>query len=743
MKKLIFSLTFITSLSLSAQENKPLYLDYNADIEERIDDAMSRMTLEEKIRILHAQSKFSSAGIPRLGFPTFWTDDGPHGIRPDVLWDEWVQAGHTNDSCVAFPALTCLASTFNPDLAYEYGRALGEEARYRGKDMVLGPGVNINRNPFNGRNFEYMGEDPFLASQMVVPYVQGLQSTGTSACVKHYLLNNDEIYRNNVNVIVSERALHEIYLPAFHAAVTKANVWAIMGSYNLFNNEHCCHNDLSLNKILKQDWNFDGVVLSDWGGCHNTEQAVKNGLDMEFGSWTDGMKDGLSNAYDQYFLANSYYEGIKNGTYTDDELNDKVRRILRLFFRTTMSNERAQGFLCSEEHYKIAKKIAQDGIVLLQNKGDVLPIDLTKTKKILVVGENAIKPMTVGGGSSSLKVQKEISPLEGLKERLKNENVEIIYERGYIGDPTSQYDGVTMNVDLKDSRTEEQLIADAINKAKDVDYVIIFGGLNKAEHNDCEGADRQNYDLPYNQSNLVRELAKANKKVVYVNISGTPVNIDFKDKVPAIVQGWYLGSEAGDALAEVLLGDVNPSGRLPFTWWATIDQCPAHSLNTYPGTWRDGEQIIDEEYKEGIYVGYRWIDKENLKPLFSFGYGLSYTTFSLSDLKISNTEITRDDTITVLLKVKNTGKKAGAEVVELFIHQEKPTIDRPYKELKAFAKIFLEPDQEGEVEMNIDVSSLSYYDEKQHQWTADNGDYTILVGSTSDNLPLKSVVKLK
>ena len=385
-----------------------VYLDESKPVEQRIDDALRRMTLDEKIAVIHAQSKFSSPGVKRLGFPDLWTDDGPHGVRPDVLWDEWEQAGQTNDSCVAFPALTCLAATWNPDLARLYGESLGEEALYRNKSVMLGPGVNIYRTPLGGRNFEYLGEDPWLASRMVVPYVQGLQSKGVAACVKHYALNNDEEYRHQVNVIVSDRALHEIYLPAFRAAVQEGGAWAIMGAYNLYQDQHNCHNATMLNKILKHDWGFDGVVISDWGGCHNTDEAVRNGLDLEFGTWTDGLTMGRTNAYDGYYLAAAYKQDIREGRYTTKELDDKVRRVLRLFYRTTMKRNKPYGFLCSESHYDTALKIAQEGIVLLKNdvvkkdKAPLLPLNLQKIKRILVVGENAIKMMTVGGGSSSL-----------------------------------------------------------------------------------------------------------------------------------------------------------------------------------------------------------------------------------------------------------------------------------------------------------------------------------------------------
>ncbi|MBQ4352388.1 MAG: glycoside hydrolase family 3 protein, partial [Prevotella sp.] len=379
-KILLTTIMLLTTATVGAQQ-KAVYLDETKPIEERVEDALARMTLDEKIAVIHAQSKFSSPGVKRLGLPDFWTDDGPHGVRPDVLWDQWEQAGQTNDSCVAFPALTCLAATWNPQMARLYGVSLGEEARYRGKDMILGPGVNINRTPLNGRNFEYMGEDPYLVSRMVVPYIQGLQSTGVAACVKHYALNNDEENRFHVNIVVSDRALHEIYLPAFKAAVQEGGVWGLMGSYNRYKRQHCCHNAILLNKILKGDWKYDGVVLSDWGGAHNTDEAITNGLDMEFGSWTDGMTDGMSNAYYLYYLADAYKNQILEGKRTTKELDEKVRRVLRLFFRTTMNRHRAQGFLCSEAHYETAITIADEGIVLLKING-ILP--LKKMENILV-----------------------------------------------------------------------------------------------------------------------------------------------------------------------------------------------------------------------------------------------------------------------------------------------------------------------------------------------------------------------
>ena len=740
---------FIPALLLSAcainasAQGVPVYLDDTKPIEVRVEDALKRMTLDEKIAVIHAQSKFSSPGVKRLGIPDFWTDDGPHGVRPDVLWDKWEQAGQTNDSCVAFPALTCLAATWNPAISRIYGESLGEEALYRRKDMILGPGVNIYRTPLGGRNFEYMGEDPYLASRMVVPYIQGMQSKGVAACVKHFALNNDEEYRHQVNVIVDDRALHEIYLPAFKAAVTEAGVWGIMGAYNLYKNQHNCHNQWLLNDILKRQWHFDGVVVSDWGGAHDTRQAVENGLDMEFGTWTDGLSFGTSDAYDNYYLASPYRKLIQDGTYTEKELNDKVRRVLRLFFRTNMNRNRQFGSLCSEAHYDAARKIAAEGIVLLQNKGRVLPIDTLKARRVLVVGENAIKMMTVGGGSSSLKVQHEELPLDGLKACLEGMNIEVDYARGYVGDITGEYNGVTTGQQLADSRSPEELIAEAVDKARKADYVVFFGGLNKSDYQDAEGHDRKSYSLPYDQDKIVEALAMANKRLIFVNISGNAVAMPWKSSVPAIVQGWFLGSTAGYALADVLTGRINPSGKLPFTWPASLNDVGAHKLNTYPGTWRADKKIIDEEYKEGIFVGYRWADKEKTKPLFAFGHGESYTSFKIGKAKASAASITTADSLSFTVSVTNTGKVAGSETVQLYIHDCESSLPRPYKELKGFKKVYLQPGETKEVTITIGNDALSFYDDKAASWTTEPGQFEALIGNASDNIVSKVAFTLR
>lgn len=728
MKKILVSLAFAAVLPLSAQQ-KPVYLDESKPIEERVEDALPRLTLKEKIALVHAQSKFSSAGVPRLGIPEFWMTDGPHGVRPEVLWDEWDQAGWTNDSCVAFPALTCLAATWNPEMSLLYGQSIGEEARYRNKTVLLGPGVNIYRTPLNGRNFEYMGEDPYLSAHMVVPYIQGVQQNGVAACVKHFALNNHEVNRHTTNVIVDDRALYEIYLPAFKAAVQEGKAWAIMGSYNLYKGQHCCHNQYLLNDILKGEWGFDGVVISDWGGAHDTDQAITNGLDMEFGSWTNGLSNGASNAYDNYYLAMPYLQRIQEGKVGTKELDDKVRRILRLAFRTTMNTSRPWGAILSPEHYEAARRIGEEGIVLLQNEGGLLPINLDKAKKIAVIGENAIKMMTVGGGSSSLKVQREISPLDGIRQRVGNQ-VEVVYARGYVGDASGEYNGVVTGQNLKDDRTPDELIAEAVKVAVDADYVIFIGGLNKSANQDCEDTDRAGLGLPYGQDDVIQALAKVNRNLIVVNISGNAVAMPWVKEVPAIVQDWYLGSEAGSALAAVLVGDVNPSGKLPFTFPVKLEDNAAYALGEYTGVRSD--TVINIKYNESIFVGYRWADKQKKsKPLFAFGHGLSYTTFEYGKPVADAKTMSVDGKLTVKVTVKNTGSREGQEVVQLYIADKKSSLPRPLKELKGFKKIKLTPGESKEVSFVIDKEALSFFDDTKHAWIAEPGKFEAIIAASA------------
>lgn len=729
----IFSLF---ALPMFGQNKAPVYADETKPIEQRIEDALSRMTLEEKVKMCHAQSKFSSPGVPRLGIPELWMSDGPHGVRAEVFWDEWDNAGWTSDSCIAFPALTALAATWNTDMASLYGKAIGEEARYRKKDVLLAPGVNIYRTPLNGRNFEYMGEDPFLAGKMAVPYIKAVQANGVAACVKHFALNNQEIHRGHINVIVDDRALHEIYLPAFKMAVQEANVWSLMGAYNQYKGQHCCHNEFLLNDILKGDWKFDGAVIADWGGTHDTEQAAKNGLDIEMGTWTDGMKWNKTNAYDEYYLAIPFLRKLKSGELSEDLVNDKVRRILRLMFRTNMNTNKPLGSFGTEEHMLAGQKIAEEGIVLLQNNNNVLPVDLSKTKKIAVIGENAIKVMTVGGGSSSLKVRYEISPLQGIKDRVGTQ-AKVVYARGYVGAKSTQQDGLSTGQDLTDKRSSDELIAEAVKAAKEADFVIFVGGLNKDDGQDCEGNDRADMGLPYDQDKLIGELAKANKNLAVVLISGNAVAMPWVDRVPAIVQGWYNGSAAGKALAAVLMGDVNPSGKLPMTFPVALKDNSAHALGEHPG------DSINVKYNEGIFVGYRWADKENIKPLFSFGHGLSYTKYQYGKVSVDNKTMSANGTVTVTVPVKNIGNRKGEEIVQLYVSDLKSSLPRPVKELKGFSKVALNPGEEKTVSFVIDAEKLKFYDDTRQEWVAEPGAFEAIIGASSTDIRGKAAFELK
>lgn len=704
----------------SAANAKPAYLDAGRPIEERVEDALARMTLEEKVALCHAQSKFSSAGVPRLGIPEMWMSDGPHGIRAEKLWDEWDDAGWTSDSCTAFPALTCLAATWNPTLADTYGQAVGEEARYRNKAVLLGPGVNIYRTPLNGRNFEYMGEDPFLASAMVVPYIQGVQRNGVAACVKHFAVNDQETDRFNVEVKIDDRTLHEIHLPAFKAAVHDGEVWAVMGSYSIYKGQHCCHNQYLLRDLLKRDWGFDGVVISDWGGTHDTREAALNGLDMEMGSWTNGLTLSWSNAYNEYFLADPFLELLRSKEIDEEIVNDKARRILRLMFRTTMNPDRPYGSFATKEHALIGRKIAQEGIVLLKNQDNLLPLDPKQPRRILVVGENAQKMMTLGGGSSELKVKYEISPLQGIENYFSPAS-QVTYAEGYSSVPT---------------QNRHALLLEAVDAARKADVVIFVGGLNKNENQDCEGADRRSLNLPYGQDELIGELARVNRNLVAVIISGNAVAMPWVNEVPAIVEAWYGGTEAGNAIASVLAGEVNPSGKLPFTFPVRLEDNPAIALDAYPG---DGKQV---EYKEGIFVGYRWNDRERIKPLFCFGHGLSYTTFEYGKVTAEGRQMGPDGTITVSVPVKNTGSRAGAEIVQLYVSDLKSSLPRPVKELKGFRKITLQPGQEQTVSFTIDRKALSFYDDTKQDWVAEPGTFEALVGASACDIRGKAAFEL-
>ena len=725
MKNKFLATLFLACSISTVSAQTPVYMDDAQPIEARVKDALSRMTLEEKVALCHAQSKFSSAGVPRLGIPELWMSDGPHGVRAEINWNDWGYANWTNDSITAFPALTCLAATWNPDMSAKYGKAIGEEARYREKDVLLGPGVNIYRTPMNGRNFEYMGEDPYLASVMCVPYIQELQKNGVAACVKHYALNNQELWRGHIDVNLSDRALYEIYLPAFKAAVEEGGAWSIMGAYNKIRGQHACHNDFTLNKILKDDWKFDGCVITDWGGAHDTSEAAVNGLDIEMGSYTNGLTSESVFTYNDYYLASPYLQMLKDGKVPMSTIDDKASRILRLIFRTAMNRQKPYGSVATEEHYAAAHEIGNEGIVLLKNapvvkKGaPLLPIDAAKYQNILVVGDNAVRLLNQGGGSSELKVKDMVSPLDGLRAAYGDK---VAYAKGYAaGRPMyGRADEIPQNV-------VDSLRAEAVEMAKKADLVVLVGGLNKNHFQDCEGGNRLEYGLPFGQDELIEALLGVNKNLVLVLLSGNAVEMPWVSRVPAIVQGWYLGSMGGKSLADILSGAVNPSGKLPFSFPAKLTDCGAHAFDelSYPG------DNIKQEYKEDILVGYRWHDTKKVPALFPFGHGLSYTTFTYGKPMASAKAMAADGMLTVTVAVKNTGSIAGKEIVQLYVGDDKCSVLRPVKELKHFAKVGLAPGEEKSVTFTLTPDDLKFYDEASAAWKYEPGKFKAYVCASS------------
>lgn len=718
------SIAIGTSILASGQQ--PVYLDKTKPIEERVEDALSRMTLEEKVRMCHAQSKFSSAGVPRLGIPEIRMSDGPHGVRAEINWNDWGYSNWTNDSITAFPALTALAATWNPEMSAIYGKSIGEEARYRDKNVMLGPGVNIYRTPLNGRNFEYMGEDPYLSGEMVVPYIQELQKNGVAACVKHFALNNQERWRGSINVVLSDRALYEIYLPAFKKAVVDGGAWSIMGAYNQVWDEHCCHNSRLLNDILRGEWGFDGAVITDWGGAHDTKQAALNGLDIEMGTWTNGLTSESKSPYSDYYLANPYLNMIRSGEVPESTVDDKARNILRLIFRTAMNPDRPFGSATSPEHYAAAKRIGDEAIVLLKNNG-ILPLDPAKYKKVLVVGENAVRFLNEGGGSSELKVKDMFTPLDALRNTYGNG---VTYAEGYRSGRAmyEREDRITQN-------TLDSLRNQAVAMAKDADAVIYIGGLNKNAFQDCESTDRREYNLPWGQDKIIEELVAVNPNVIVANVTGNAYAMPWLDKVPAVIQSWYLGTMIGPSMADVISGKTNPSGKLPFSFPKRLEDNGAHSFGaeSYPGIEREGKSP-QQQYLEDILVGYRWHDTKKIPAMFPFGHGLSYTTFEYDKASLSSNLMEGDKSITVSVPVTNIGKVAGKEVVQLYIADEKSSLPRPLKELKGFKKVELNPSQTEVVKFEITPDDLKFFDDKAHEWIAEPGKFKVYIGSSSTDI---------
>jgi len=733
----LFALSVLAAgLGSAGAQQRPLYLDDTKPIDSRVEDLLSRLTLEEKVLLVHADTRFTVAGVPRLGISVLQMSDGPLGVRQE---EQWTDTNVVNFS-TAMPATLGLAASWNLNLATAYGAVIGQEAKQCDKKFMLAPALNIQRTPLCGRNFEYMGEDPFLTSRMAVNYIQGEQAQGVASCAKHYAANNQEYERNTINVEMDERTLREIYLPSFRAAAQEAGVLTFMGAYNLFRGQHCCENDYLLNKILKGEWGFKGLVMSDWGGVHHTDLAVFNGMDLEMGTHPP---------YESNYLAKPYLEGLKSGQFPVSTVDEKVRRTLYVMFKLNLihnpsapavTNAERQGPLSTKAHQEMSRQVAEESFVLLKNK-NLLPLNPAKIKSIAIIGANGAARFSTGGGSAMVKPPYEITALQGISNRLGGD-VKLIYAQGYNAP------GGSGRPDRRD--TEEpvpflnvsNLIADAVAAAKSADVVIYVGGLNHHGGYDTEGNDRRDLKLPGGQDELIQKIVQANPKTVVVLIGGGAVEMNsWLAKVPAVLYAWYPGMEGGNALARALFGDVNPSGKLPCTFPQRLADSPAHALHAYPvtnGTETNGTEV----YEEGLLVGYRWFDTKKIKPLFPFGYGLSYTKFKYSHLNLVPAPEVSGLPLTVEFELANTGKRAGAEVAQVYVREVSPSVPRPLKELKGFKKVFLQPGEKQKVSVVLDWNAFAHYDPDQKAWVADKGAYKILVGSSSRDLLLDGKFKL-
>lgn len=692
----------------------------------RADSIVKLLTLDEKVALLHGNSMFTSTGIPRLGFPEIKTTDGPTGIREEMYRDSWQPQQLTTDSATFFPIGTALAATWNYDMALLYGTAIGSEARSRGKDILLGPGVNIIRTPLCGRTFEYFSEDPWLGSRITVGYIRGVQSNDVAACVKHFALNNQETHRGEISVTLSERALREIYLPSFEAAVKEANVYSVMAAYNKINGWWCSENDYLLNKILKQEWGFKGVVMSDWGGTHSTMGAALNGLDLEMAT---------SKECNEFYMANPLLDSIKAGKVPLNIINQKAQCIVWLMLKCkTTDKSRKHGELATSEHFNAAYQIASQSIVLLKNKRNILPLNISKIKKIAVIGINATQKNAEVKFGAGVKTNYEITSLEGIRKRFGN-NVEINYAPGcfafFLPDSTVRRHAV-----FPTSAPDKKLIDEAAALAHKSDIAIVFVGTSHLI--EAEALDRKNISLPFGQDSLIKAVCSANRNTIVVVIAAGAVDLTTANTyAPSIVWAWYNGSEGGNALADMLLGKVNPSGKMPYTIPKKIDDIAAHALNAFPG------ENLKVHYSEGILVGYRWFDTKKIKPLFPFGYGLSYTTFDYLSIRTDTSTYQSGDSIKIAGTIKNSGKYDGYETIELYSSKKDAEILMPEKELRAFTKVWIKAGETKEVNLTVPVSHLAYFNEKTMKWEILTGNYSLRAGSSSADLPLKCAIFIK
>lgn len=682
---------------------------------------LKQLTLDEKITMLHADSKFGTGAVPRLHIPALLTDDGPLGVREEVD-DHWAPRKLTTDSATFFPNGSAMAATWNPALALRYGRDLGEESRARKKDVILAPAFNIARTPLNGRTYEYLSEDPWLNSVLAVQTVKGIQQWHVAACIKHYAVNNQEADRYKVSAELSERALREIYLPAFKAAVEQADAWSLMSAYNKVRGSYCAENSYLLNDILKKEWGFKGVVISDWGGVHSTVNSALNGLDIEMGS---------PGSYDKYFFAAPLKTAVQEGIVPMKVVDDKIYRILNLLYHTALAIDTKKAQLNSPAHYKTAYDIASESVVLLKKDARLLPLNLSGVKSIAVIGDNATHHFQLEGYGAGVKAKYEVDILQGLKNRLPNVN--ITFARGYNGNYKAN---APDSVKAATNKPNSKLIADAAAVAAKANLTILCIGGNRSY--ETENTDRKDLSIPFGEQELADAVLAANPNTIVVFTGGAPYDLGkLKQQAPALLWDWYNGSEHGNALADVLLGRINPSGKLPFTFPASLDDSPAHALHTYPGN----NGIA--EYKEGILVGYRWFDTKKIDPLYCFGYGLSYTTFSLSNLVTDKASYASTDVITASVTITNTGKTAGKEVVQLYVHKEGSAVERAEQELKSFQKVLVQAGKSVKVQLKIKASDLAYYNEKDKKWTVEPGKYVLMTGTSSRDVMRKVAVNVR
>lgn len=702
-------------------------------MEKRIEKLIKKMTLEEKVGLLHGNSKFYVAGVERLGIPEWSLSDGPHGVRAEINRHDWAYAGWTNDSASYFPTGTAFAATWNPELAYRRGEVLGEEARWRKKDVLLGPGVNIIRSPLCGRNFEYMSEDPYMNSVLAVAYIKGLQSRDVACSVKHFAVNNQETNRTTVDVECSERALREIYLPAFKAAVQEGGALTVMAAYNKFRGEFCAENNYLVRKILRNEWGFDGVYVTDWGAAHSTVPSMEAGLDLEMGTLID--------KYEDWYYANPLIEAVKSGKIPMSLVDEKVGDVLRVMIKTNVLDPKKRfgpGSMNTKEHQQATYDAAAEAIVLLKNQNNLLPLDFSSIKSLAVIGDNATRKHSNGGLSSEIKAVYEVTPLEALRAKW-GDKVDIRFAQGYEKLSTfveGSNNGQSSGTFSSKTQESDALLKEAVEVARTSDVALLVCGLN--HDYDTESFDRLNMDIPYGQVELIQEVVKANPRTIVVMIAGSPLNMAAVDICsPAIVWAWFNGMEGGNALVDVLSGKVNPSGKMPFTTPVSLDQSPAHALGNFPG--RD----LKVNYEEDILVGYRWFDTKGLPVVYPFGYGLSYTTFNYSNLNTDKKTYDQADTIQATFTLTNTGDREGAEVAQLYVSDPVCSVMRPVKELKGFKKVFLKPGESRRITLDIPVSSLAFYSEAQSQFVVEPGEFILQLGASASDITQRISVEVK